>query len=192
MKNELIKNSIQKSIQIISTRSNISLADAWDFGTNVRSAFKNEPKMTHIALTALLKDAVDYLDMNKSFRHEGDYIDAVTYLIEWFPAMKLEEWKVICQRLKAGYYGKMYERLKLPELVEIFQQHEGERAEYMEKKIMRTKDEAEQRVSHKMTDEQKQMWSEFVEKLNLPEDDIDEKGRWKFIPHPNSEIKPEE
>ena len=192
MKNELIKNSIQKSIQTISTRSNISLADAWDFGTNVRSAFKNEPKMTHIALTALLKDAVDYLDMNKSFRHEGDYIDAVTYLIEWFPAMKLEEWKVICQRLKAGYYGKMYERLKLPELVEIFQQHEGERAEYMEKKIMRTKDEAEQRVSHKMTDEQKQMWSEFVEKLNLPEDDTDEKGRWKFIPHPNSEIKPEE
>jgi hypothetical protein len=192
MKNELIKNSIQKSIQIISTRSNISLADAWDFGTNVRSAFKNEPKMTHIALTALLKDAVDYLDMNKSFRHEGDYIDAVTYLIEWFPAMKLEEWKVICQRLKAGYYGKMYERLKLPELVEIFQQHEGERAEYMEKKIMRTKDEAEQRISHKMTDEQKQMWNEFVEKLNLPEDDTDEKGRWKFIPHPNSEIKPEE
>tara|TARA_R100001163_G_scaffold2920_2_gene4428 strand:+ start:8066 stop:8542 length:477 start_codon:yes stop_codon:yes gene_type:complete len=142
--------------------------------------------MTHIALTALLKDAIDYLEMNKSFRHEGDYIDAVTYLIEWFPAMKLEEWKVICQRLKAGYYGKMYERLKLPELVEIFQQHEGERAEYMEKNIKRAKDEEGHKVFHEMTDHQKQLWQDFKDKLDLPEDDTDDKGRWKFIPHPNS------
>jgi hypothetical protein len=152
----------------------------------VRSAFKNEPKLTHIALTALLKDAIDYLEMNKSFRHEGDYIDAVTYLIEQFPAMKLEEWKVICQRLKAGYYGKMYERLKLPELVEIFQQHEGERAEYMEKNIKREKDEKAQNTFHEMTDHQKQLWQDFKDKLDLPEDDTDDKGRWKFIPHPNS------
>jgi len=54
--------------------------------------------------------------------------------------MKLEEWKVICDRLKSGAYGKMYERLKLPELVDIFRQYEGERAEYMEQMISRTKD----------------------------------------------------
>lgn len=174
------------SIQTISTRSNITLAEAWNCGTNVRSAFKNEPKMTHIALTALLKDAVDYLEMNKSFRNEGDYIDAVTYLIEQFPAMKLEEWKVITQRLKAGYYGKMYERLKLPELVEIFQRHEGERAEMMEKNIKRAKDEEGQKTFHEMTEDQKRMWREFIDKLDLPKDDTDDKGRWKFIVHPNS------
>jgi len=174
------------SIQTISTRSNITLAEAWECGTNIRQAFQNEPKMTHIALTALLKDAIDYLEMNKSFRNEGDYIDAVTYLIEQFPVMKLEEWKVITQRLKAGYYGKMYERLKLPELVEIFQRHEGERAEMMEKNIKQDKAEEFQNVHHKATDEQKAMWRAFVKKLDLPKDDTDENGRWKFIEHPNT------
>ena len=174
------------SIQTCSTRSNISLAEAWGCGTNVRFAFKNEPKMTHITLTALLKDAIDYLDMNKSFRNEGDYFDAVTYLIEQFPVMKLEEWKVICQRLKAGYYGKMYERLKLPELVEIFQRHEGERAEMMEKNIKENRAEEFRKVEHEATDEQRKRWREFMDKVDLPKDDTDKQGRWKFIEHPNT------
>ena len=174
------------SIQTISTRSNITPAEAWECGTNIRQAFQNEPKMTHIALTALLKDAIDYLDMNKSFRNEGDYIDAVTYLIEQFPVMMLEEWKVICQRLKAGYYGKMYERLKLPELVEIFQRHEGERAEMMEKNIKENRSEEFKKVEHEATDEQRRMWREFMDKVDLPKGDTDERGRWKFIEHPNS------
>ena len=40
--------------------------------------------MVHLSLMALLKDAVDYLEMNKSFRHEGDYIEAIDYLIKEF------------------------------------------------------------------------------------------------------------
>jgi hypothetical protein len=175
------RSSIQMSIQTISIRSNISLVEAWEQGFNVREAFKKEPKLVHIALTALLKDAVDYLELNKSFRHEGDYIDAVAYLIEQFPVMKLEEWKVITQRLKAGYYGKMYERLKLPELVEIFQQHEGERAEMMEKNIRRDKDiPIPPPLEHIDID--------LLKKIGdaLPEADTDRKGRWKFIDHPNT------
>ena len=176
------------SIQTISTRSNLTLADAWHSGTNVQTAFKHEPKQVHVALTALLKDAVDYLEMNKSFRHEGDYIEAVTYLIEQFPAMKLEEWKVITTRLKAGYYGKMYERLKLPELVEIFQQHEGERAEMMEQKIEQKKNEEANKEWKPQTQEQKKMWKEFIQSLDLPENTTDKRGRWEHIPYPNKPI----
>lgn len=139
----------------------------------------------------MLKDAVDYLEMNKSFRHEGDYIEAIQYLIEQFPTMKLEEWKVITQRLKAGYYGKMYERLKLPELVEIFQQHEGERAdlikqEYDRKKELEKAEAMKTFYDTKITDKQKEMWQAFKDRLDLPEDTTDEKGRWKHIPYPNS------
>jgi hypothetical protein len=138
--------------------------------------------MVHISLMAILKDAVDYLDFNKSFRHEGDYIEAVDYLIKEFPAMKIEEWKLICQRLKAGKYGKMYERLKLPELVEIFQQFEGERAEMREKQIKRNKDiEPPPNIDPELL-------KRIAKDLALPEPDTDEKGRWKFIQHPNTPI----
>lgn len=130
---------------------------------------------------AILKDAVEYLDFSKSFRHEGDYIEAIDYLIKEFPVMKMEEWKIICIRLKAGKYGKMYERLKLPELVEIFLQFEGERAERMEKNIKREKE-----VPPPLQHIDPELLKKIGKSLDLSESDTDNRGRWKFIEHPNT------
>ena len=183
MTKEIVRNSIHSSIETISAPSvKLTLEKAWDTGLNVKGAFKREPQLVHMTLTALLKDAVDYLEMNKSFRHEGDYIEAVTYLIDEFPVMKLEEWKVICTRLKAGYYGKMYERLKLPELVEIFKSHESERAEYMERQHERSK--AQAKNLPPITPEQQAKWKAFVSSLDLPKR---APKRGDFIPYPNSD-----
>ena len=131
---------------------------------------------------ALLKDAIDYLDFNKTINGTRNFVDAVDYLIKQFPAMKLEEWSVIMTRLKAGVYGKMYERLKLPELVEIFQQYEGERAEMMERNIKRDKD----TPPTPLTEEQKGLMKRLLADLKLPEDDTDKRGRWDYIQHPNT------
>lgn len=87
----------------------------------------------------LLTETIVYLDYNKTITGTQNFIDAVDYLVEMFPAMKIEEWKVIMTRFKAGYYGKAYERLQLPELVEAFKRHEGERAEMMERNLTRKK-----------------------------------------------------
>ena len=133
---------------------------------------------------SLLKDAIEYLDFNKTITGTKDFIDAVDYLVEMFPAMKVEEWKVIMHRLKAGHYGKMYERLKLPELVEIFKQYEGERAEMMERDLQRQKEQP----PTPLTEEQKHIFKRLMKELDLPEDDTDERGRWKWIEHPNSQI----
>lgn len=135
--------------------------------------------MTHICLTALLKDAIDYLDYNKTFRNEDDYFEAVSYLINEFPAMKLEEWKIICLNLKAGKYGKMYERLKLPELVEIFQTFEGQRADMM-KKIHDQQKEDIQAPSIDID-----LLKKVADDLKLPEPK-DHRGRWEYIVYPNS------
>ncbi len=172
------------SIAIISKPSMTALtaSDAWNHGSNVRSAMRYEPKMTHVALMALLKDAIDYLDFNKTITGTQNFIDAVNYLIETFPVMKIEEWKVIMTRLKAGKYGKMYERLKLPEIVEIFQQYEGERAEMMERDYRRDKETPPPPLS----DEQSSLMKRLLVDLKLPEDDTDDKGRWEHIPYPNS------
>ena len=174
------KDLIKKSISRISTRFELTPIQAWEYGSNVREAFKYEPKMVHISLMALLKDAIDYLEYNKSFRHEGDYIEAIDYLIKEFPVMKIEEWKIICVNLKAGKYGKMYERLKLPELIEIFQKFEGERAEMREKQIRRNKD------VPTLPDIDTEILKRLSKDLALPEPDTDAKGRWDFIEHPNT------
>ena len=184
MKNEIQRVSIPERIKTLSKPSNkVTLASAWSHGLNVQSAFKREPQQTHVFLTAMLKDAVDYLDMNKSFRNERDYIEAVSYLIDHFPAMKIEEWVLICKRLKAGYYGKMYERLKLPEMVEIFKQHEGERAEYMERQ--HDTDKSARQKLEPITEEQRSKWRKFMKSLNLPESKKADK-RWKWIVYPTT------
>ena len=172
---------IEQSIKRISNRFELTPAQAWEHGSNVRESFKYEPKMVHISLMAMLKDAVDYLEYNKSFRHEGDYIEAIDYLIKAFPVMKIEEWKIVCMNLKAGKYGKMYERLKLPELIEIFKQFEGERAEMSEKQMQREKD------CPPLPNIDTEILKRLSKDLALPEPDTDEKGRWDFIEHPNSE-----
>ena len=125
---------------------------------------------------------VQYLDCNKTFRNEEDIIYAVKQLSEMFPVMKLEEWKVIMDRLKAGHYGKLYERLKLPELVEIFKKYEGERAEMRERQYNQSKNDNEP----KFPDWQKAVIKKRADDLKLPEDDTDRRGRWKHIDYPNS------
>ena len=192
MKKDLIKKqSTQTSCSRISNPlEKISPDDAWSNGTNVRSAMKADPKMAFSTLTALLMDAVAYLDMNKTLRDENDFIHAVRHLVDDFPAMKLEEWKVIMDRLKAGKYGKLYERLKLPELVEIFQSYEGERSELIERKVKNEKNEEFKKLEHiPLSDKQRDMWKAFVKKLELPASDLDKDGRWKFIEHPNTPIE---
>ena len=166
----------------ISTRSNITPSQAWELGTNVRSAFKHCPKETHTALTALLKGTLDYLDYNKTIRQTEHIIEAVDHLIHEFPAMKLEEWKCVMMNFKTGKYGKQFERLMLPELVEAFQDYEGERAKRMEVHFTQKKDEPFEPLSS----EQSQLMKRLLKDLDLPETDTDQKGRWDFIPHPNT------
>ena len=130
---------------------------------------------------ALLKETIDYLAYNKTISGTQHFIEAVDYLIEEFPAMKMEEWKVIMTRFKAGYYGQKYERLMLPELVEAFKQHEGERSDAMQQKWKDIKSEP----LEPLTDVQRDLMKRLVKDLDLPEDDTDNRGRWKFIEYPN-------
>ena len=148
------------SIQTISTPSiaKISPSDAWNNGSNVKTALRYEPKVTHITLMSMLKDAIDYLDYNKTITGTQNFIDAVDYLVDTFPAMKLEEWRIIMT---------------------------------MEQQYYQQKDEQESKEWKPQTPEQKKMWKEFIQSLDLPDDDTDEKGRWKFIQYPNSPVDDE-
>ena len=167
--------SVETSCAVISNRlESLSLEQAWTHGTNVQTAMRHNPKLTFATMLALLMDAIEYLDFNKTITKEDDFIHAVRHLLDEFPTMKLEEWKVMFDRLKAGSYGKMYERLKLPELVEIFKQHEGERAEFMERQITRQKDVPPPIATEAMT----LMLKKLADDLNLPSGKS-EREKWK-------------
>lgn len=172
----------------------MSPARAWSEGTNVLLAYRMAPAKTEAALIILLKETLTYLEYNKSIKADQDIIDAVHHLRDTFPAMKLEEWAIIMHRLKTGEYRPGFERLKLPELVDIFQQYEGERAAVREGNWNELKKHAPDRLSNdqleSLYDNYKKRRAEENQQLEKAKEikrvKTDEKGRWEHIPYPNT------
>jgi len=175
-------------------------ARAWAEGTNVLASFRLNPARTEATLLILLKDTLNYLDCSKTIKADRDLLDAVHYLRDEFPAMKLEEWHIICHRLKTGEYPVQYERLKLPELVAIFRQYEGERAEVREANWSELK----KATPDKLSDDQLQaLYAKYEQQRQAQKEDLakakaiksvptDERGRWQAIPYTEPERDGEE
>lgn len=185
----------------ISETSVLSPEAAWNEGTNVLTAFRQRPAETEAALILLLKRTLMALDMNKTIRSDEDLLFAVEHLRTEFPAMKLEEWAIIMYRLKTGQYPVKYERLKLPELVAIFREYEGERAERRESAWGEVKKQTPDTLSdeelkdmykryHKQREEQQK---ELSKQADIKRVKVDERGRWEHIPYtpPEEEVQPE-
>ena len=159
----------------------------------MQTAFRIYPAQTSAVLLYLLKDALSYLDFNKTITKDRDIIDAVTYLREEFPVMKVEEWVIITQRMKSGEYHIGYERLKLPELRDIFCRYEESRAEMREGNWQEAK-----KVAQPVLNDEKllKLYQETKIRLDAEKKERDERekikrvetdaqGRWSHIPYPN-------
>lgn len=106
---------------------------AWVEGTNVRTALKLQPEATREALICLVADVCRFVDAKRTLTTASDFIFCVESLVDAMPAMKLEEWALVCSRMKQGYYGNYYERLKVSEFREAMMKHEEERLPHLEK-----------------------------------------------------------
>jgi len=183
-------------LQNISGGSPLSPERAWAEGTNVLVAYREAPAKTEAALIIMLKDTLQYLEYNKTIKADRDILDAVHHLRDAFPAMKLEEWAIIMHRLKTGEYRPGYERLKLPELVDIFQQYEGERAAVREGNWEELKKHSPTRLSD---DQLHSLYANYKKRREAENKELEKgadikrvpvkDGRWEHIPYPNS--KPE-
>lgn len=105
---------------------------AWVEGTNIRSALRVRPEETKAAILAMVKGVSDYVDAKKRLETASDYILTTEMILEVFPVFKLEELRLVCDRMKTGYYGGFYERLKAAEFRKCMEQHEAERAPLLE------------------------------------------------------------
>jgi hypothetical protein len=180
-------------LQNISEGSRLTPERAWANGTNVLAAFRVQPARTEATLILLLKETLTYLDYSRSITADRDILDAVHHLRDTFPAMKLEEWAIIMHRLKTGEYRPGYERLKLPELCDIFQQYEGERAAVREGNWNELKKHAPDRLSDDQLDS---LYANYKKRRAAENKELEKaqdikrvpvkNGRWEHIPYPNS------
>ena len=111
---------------------------AWCEGLNIQAAYKAAPLQVMAALSAMLRATCEYVDANKTIQGAEQLAEVTRYLIDQYPAMKLEEWALICYRVRMGYYErygskyKLYERLKGTEFARFARKHEEERAPLLE------------------------------------------------------------
>ena len=160
---------------------------------NVQTAYRLYPAETSGVLLVMLKDALTYLDYNKTIIKDQDLIDAVIYLRTEFPVMKIEEWAIIMKKLKSGEFKTGYERLKLPELRSVFCQYEEMRATFRENNWSEVKKTTPQKLNDdelmRLYETNKQrIESEKKERdgqVEIKRVETDERGRWKTIPYPN-------
>ena len=75
----------------------------------------------------------DFLDMAKTLQTLTDYALCAETIFDLFPTLKLEEFRLICDRMKVGYYGNFFNRLKIQEFRECIIKHEEERAPILER-----------------------------------------------------------
>ena len=68
------------------------------------------------------------VDASTTIRNDEELAHVADALMMEFPAMTIEEWEEIFHRIECGKFGKLYNRLKLPELMDCARQWEGIRA----------------------------------------------------------------
>jgi len=106
---------------------------AWTEGTNIRTALRIQPEATRGAVISMVKSVCDFLEMTKTLQTLTDYALCAETIFDLFPTLKLEEFRLICDRMKVGYYGNFFNRLKIQEFRECIIKHEEERAPILER-----------------------------------------------------------
>jgi len=107
--------------------------EAWTQGTNIRTSLRVMPEETRAAVISMIKKTVDFVDAKKTLHSFEDIALCAEMVFEIFPVLKLEEFRLICDRMKTGYYGNFYERLKVQEFRDCITKHEEERAPLLER-----------------------------------------------------------
>ena len=107
--------------------------EAWHEGTNIKTALRCYPEKTRTEIIDLIQKTIDFIDAKKTLQGFEDVALCAEMIFEVFPVLKLEEFRLVCDRMKQGHYGKFYERLKIQEFRECLIKHEEERAPILER-----------------------------------------------------------
>lgn len=91
----------------------------------MRKSMRLAPQETRLALISLIAGLCRFVDAKRTITTDEDLIFTVEAIVDNYPALTLEEFRLIVDGMKRGQYGKFYERLKLAEIESAIQQYEG-------------------------------------------------------------------
>ena len=131
---------------------NVTPSQAWDEGTNIRVALKAAPEMVRGWIVSEVGRLIKELNYKITISSDEELMFCCRSIIEDHPTLKLEEIRVCFDWIRKGRYGKMFERLKTPEILSFICKYEGEtradmleqRAENKRKEHMKTLDEVKE------------------------------------------------
>jgi len=134
-KQELQSNQAKTSLKTISSTGLYKQTNeqAWA-GTNIQTALRHHPEETRATVVTLINKTVQFIDAKKTLHSFEDMALCAETIFDVFPVLKLEELRLICERMKQGYYGNFFERLKIQEFRDCIIKHEEERASILEQR----------------------------------------------------------
>lgn len=117
----------QTALQTISQAGTVKYTpqEAFKNGLNVRKAMRIAPQETRLALVKLVAGLCSFIDAKRTITTDDDLIFTVETILDNYPALTLEEFRLIIDGMKRGHFGKYYERLKLPEIEDAIRHYEG-------------------------------------------------------------------
>lgn len=86
-------------------------------GTKLVEALQVNPEATRMALVSMVADLVQFIDAKKTLHNTDDFIFTADSIQQHLPGITLEEIRLAFQLMKQGQMGKLYERLKTPEII---------------------------------------------------------------------------
>jgi hypothetical protein len=124
-------SSITASTQLLlrGDSGNLTPQNAWEGGTNIRTALRLHPQAVRAWFLAELGKLIKFVDATKTIQDDEEMKETARALMEEFPAFKLEEFALVFEGIKRNKFGPMYGRLKLGELMECCRKWEETRAE---------------------------------------------------------------
>jgi hypothetical protein len=114
----------------------VSPSEAWHEGTNMLTALRIDPAQVRGWVMSEVGRLIKELDTKTTINSDEELIFCVNSIIEEHPTLKLEELRACFNMIRKGKFGKLYERLKTPEILDCLCRYEGEvRVLIMEKKM---------------------------------------------------------
>ncbi len=157
----------------------LTVSKAWDEGTNIRKAMRVDPKQTKMYLAIELKKLIDFVDAKKTLRNDEELVFTIEAILEQCPTMKIEEIALVFKMIKQGKFGKLYERLKTAEILDIMMRYEGDiRSELLER---RHREQTIEAGTSQRTSVANEIWNKERRKggVNLSEQDLKDLGQLK-------------
>lgn len=111
----------------------VSADNAFQYGTNIKTALRIEPERTRAAVLAMIRRVCEFVDAKRTLTTIDDYLLTSEAIFTEHPTLTLEEMRLVAQDMMMGKHGKFYERLKTAEFLEAMRTHETGRAAILER-----------------------------------------------------------